>query len=93
MVFFIRKLLTFVLLFETILFLVLYCFGPNGIHLFFKLKDQKAVVEQEIKNLSVQVRELEEKVALSKQDFYKEKIARERLLMKKDKEEVYFKSK
>lgn len=92
MTLFFRKLLLFFLFFETILFLMLYCFGPNGLHVLSGLTSQTHQIIQGIEELQQEVQQLHTKIAESKSDFAKEKIARERLLMKKENETVYFKS-
>lgn len=71
---------------------MLYCFGPNGLHVLSGLKSQTEDVMQEIQLIQKEVQQLKIKIAESKSDFAKEKIARERLLMKKENETVYFKS-
>lgn len=91
MVSFLKKLVFFVLFFEGILFLVLYCFGPNGLHVVSSLQDQKSHINKEIIHLRSEIEALRQDIAFVITDFAKEKMARERLLMKKNNETVYFK--
>ena len=88
---FVKKLLLIALLFEVILFLMLYCFGPNGYHVLLGLNTQKQVLAQEVKQLYHDITTLEENIRISQTPFAKEAIARERLFMKRDNEIVYLK--
>lgn len=87
---FVKKILLSALLFEAILFLMLYCFGPNGRHIMIDLSGQKILLHSEIEELRQDVKNLQHKIQIAQTDFAKEIIARERLLMKKDNETVYF---
>lgn len=88
---FLKKLLLGALLFEVILFFMLYYFGPNGYHLFSGLIQQKIVLYEQIKKIQSDIDTLEQKIRISQTAFAKERVARERLFMKKDDEIVYFK--
>ncbi|MBM17450.1 MAG: hypothetical protein CL947_00080 [Epsilonproteobacteria bacterium] len=88
---FLKKLLGIVLIFEILLFLMLYYFGPNGWHVITALQEQKKQLTEEVNQLSNKIVELEIVLQTSQTAFEKEKMARERLLMKKDNETVYFK--
>ncbi len=90
MTLFIKRAVIFIVIFETILFYVLYCFGPNGIHIRSSLQIQKDQVVQDIMNLEQDIEKLQQEIQESKTDFSKEKIAREKLLMKKDNEMIFF---
>ena len=90
MTLFIRKMLVYGFGFEVLLFIFLYYFGPNGKHMIVKLAEEKMQVNKEIVLLKDEVDKLEYKIKYGFTPFAKEKIARERLHMKKDKEIIYF---
>lgn len=87
---FVKKILFSALLFEILLFCMLYFFGPNGRHVVVDLLGQKVLLHLEIKKLQENIIDLQKKINLAETDFAKEAIARERLLMKKDNEIIYF---
>ena len=81
----------FFLCIEMLLFGLVYAFGPHGLSMLAKL-------EQSYYDTEVRCQELENKIGRMEQDvdewehssFLKEKVARERLLMKKPGETIYF---
>lgn len=92
MTFFIRRCLQFFLVFEVLIFVIIYCFGPKGLKALYEIRQMHAFVYTEIINLQQEIEALKYNVALYQTDFAKEKIARERLLMKRSDETVYFKN-
>ncbi|MCX5923204.1 MAG: septum formation initiator family protein [Candidatus Dependentiae bacterium] len=93
MTFLVRRFIIMFLIFEVALFVLLYCFGPKGLSSFVDLKNKKQQTIQDIQNLKEEIEKLRLDVQAGLSDFSKEKIAREKLLMKKDQELVYFKTK
>lgn len=91
MTLFMRRLLKYGLFFETVLFLLFYYFGPNGLSMISRLGQQKGDVMADIVLIRQEIDQLDIKIKQGKTAFAKEKIARERLLMKKNNETVYFK--
>lgn len=91
MTIFARKLITFGFCFEVIIFCLLYYFGPNGIHIISELTQQKKALGQDVVIITQEIQGLEGDIARAKTPFAKEKIARERLYMKKNNETVFFK--
>lgn len=88
--YFVRRTVIVFLMVEIIIFCVLYGFGPKSIR---TLYDACAVEKNLLKQIGVLQQDiviLQEQIENSKTDFAKEKIAREVLLMKKDKEKIYF---
>lgn len=90
MTLFVKKILICGLVAEAILFFSFYHFGSTGKPLLAKLVEEKKGVEREIGMLQSHINHLAYKIKEGKTPFAKEKIARERLHMKKDKEKVYF---
>lgn len=90
MTLFMRRLLIYGLCAEILLFFLLYYFGSNGTHLISKLALEKNQFIHEIENLQHEVNELDQKIQQARTSFAKEKMARERLHMKKKDEKIYF---
>ncbi|MBI2353136.1 septum formation initiator family protein [Candidatus Dependentiae bacterium] len=90
MTLFIRKILKYGLLLEIALFFVFYYFGPNGMVVFYRLAEGKKEIESDIMVIIQENERLKSLIEQGKTPFAKEKIARERLLMKKNNEIVYF---
>lgn len=91
MTFFVRRCIQIFLVIESILFILLYCFGPKGLSSLHDIAKSYRKTELEIVQLTEEVEALQKQAADNKTDFAKEKIAREQLLMKKNNEIVYFK--
>lgn len=85
-----RRILLYGFIVEVILFFLLYYFGSNGKPVLIKLLEETKEVGQEITVLQSEINQLNHAIQDGKSSFAKEKIARERLHMKKDKEIVYF---
>lgn len=92
MTLFLKRALYFGILIESVLFVLFYFFGPNGLHVLDDLSDQKKVLIAEISQHEQKVKDLQRQLATSQTGFAKETMARERLLMKKDNEQVFFKT-
>lgn len=90
MTLFFRNILKYILLAEMVLFLLFYYFGPSGIQAIQALCHDTKMILQEIDELTKQTADLACQIQESKKPFAKEKMARERLLMKKEHEMVYF---
>lgn len=93
MTFLVRRFIIMFLLFEVVLFVALYCFGPKGLSMLVDLGQQQEQTVCEIATLQQEIKTLQSDIEAGLSDFAKEKIAREKLLMKKDQELVYFKTK
>ncbi len=93
MTFFVRRCLQIFLIFELFIFLIVYCFGPKSLKSLKEIQKMQHMVSLEIVNLESEVSELLQNSIKLQSSFAKEKIARERLLMKKNEENVYFKNK
>lgn len=89
MTFLIRKVIIFFLLFEMIVFFVIYCFGPKSIKTLYDIYHQKETIQNEIMFLHQENKKLTDLITYYKSEFAKEKIAREVLCMKKPDEKVY----
>jgi len=89
MTIFFRKIIIFFLLFEVVVFFMIYCFGPKSIKTLYDIYDQKEKIKNEIILLNQKNKELTDLIAYHKSEFAKEKIAREVLNMKKADEKVY----
>ena len=92
MTLFFKRLVLSVLLIESILFCVLYYFGPNGMHILSSLRAQKVDILTDIDSLKGDIAQIKQELEYSQSAFYKEKMARERLQMKKNNEIVLFKT-
>lgn len=93
MTFFVRRCLQIFLIFEMVIFFVIYCFGPKSLKFLKEIKNMQHMVSTEIVNLESEVSGLLQESIKLQSAFAKETIARERLLMKKNEENVYFKNK
>lgn len=80
----------FFLVFEVGIFLIMYSFGPKSIKTLYDVYHQKVEIQEEIALLRAENNELLHSIGLHRGLFYREKIAREQLLMKRDDETVYF---
>ncbi len=89
MTFLIRKIIIFFLLFEVVVFLMIYSFGPKSIKTLYDIYHQKEKIQNEIVLLEQENTKLTDLIAYHTTEFAKEKIAREVLLMKKTDEKVY----
>lgn len=84
-------LLAVILLIEIVIFGVAYFFGNSGIKQLKLAKAQNQLLFQEINKLKGEVERLENKFQEWEADnFYQEKIARERLHMSKSGEQIYY---
>lgn len=90
MTLFARRLLMYAACVEILLFLLLYYFGSNGTHVITQLALERELILQEIASIQLEVDSLGQKISQGRTSFAKEKIARERLHMKKKDETVYF---
>ena len=91
MTFFVRRCLLIFMIFELLIFCVVYCFGPKGLKTLWDVEHMCIQVDKDIVLLHKEIESLQIDIAQNQTSFAKEKIARERLLMKKDDEIVYFK--
>lgn len=89
MTFLIRKFIIFFLLFELVIFFVIYCFGPKSIKTLYDIYHQKEKIQNEIICLEQENKKLADLIEYHKSEFAQEKIAREILLMKKPNEKIY----
>lgn len=92
MTFFVRRCLKLFLIFELVIFFVIYCFGPKSLKSLHDIESMKIQTVQEISNLKKEIEILKYDVERNQTEFAKEKIARQRLLMKKNNETIYFKT-
>ena len=92
MTFFVRRCLLLFIVGELFVFFMLYCFGPKGLKTFYDISSMQSQTRSDILTLQQEIAALKQEIVLNQTDFAKEKIARERLLMKKDGETVYFKT-
>lgn len=91
MTFFVRRCLLMFMIFELLIFCVVYCFGPKGLKTYWDIGQMCVQVDKDIILLEKEIESLQGDIAQHQTSFAKEKIARERLLMKRDDEIVYFK--
>lgn len=76
---------------ETVGFLCMHVFGPQGIRVFQKLADENSVVEQDIQRVRAEIVQLDRRITACKSDaFYKERIAREQLQMARKDDLIYY---
>jgi cell division protein FtsB len=76
---------------EVMVFIGVYLFGGNGLQYLHRLQNENHKLEHEIIVLQTQVKEIESQIAAwQADDFYKEKIAREKLQMAKKDDQIYF---
>lgn len=90
MIFFIRRTVIFFLVFEVIIFFVIYCFGPKSIRTLYDVQRHESIMQQQIGQLRQEIGQLQQQIEENQTLFAKEKIARETLLMKRENEKVYF---
>ena len=91
MTFFVRRCLKLFLIFELLIFFVIYCFGPKSLKSLHDIAKMQTETIKDIAALKQEIETLKSNIARNQTDFAKEKIARERLVMKKNNETVYFK--
>jgi len=89
MTFFIRRCIIFFLVFEVIMFFVIYCFGPKSIKTLYDIYQEKDKLQRDIADLEQNNKNLLDLIGFHKTDFAKEKLARELLIMKRNEEKVY----
>ncbi len=92
MTFFVRRCLILFIGFELLIFFVVYCFGPKSLKFLYDIKTLQVTTQSEIVQLKKEIEILKSDIARNQTDFAKEKIARQRLLMKKHDETIYFKT-
>ncbi len=92
MTFFVRRCLKLFLIFELFIFFVIYCFGPKSLKSLHDIRRMQVETIKDIATLKQEIETLKYTIARNQTDFAKEKIARERLIMKKNNETVYFKT-
>lgn len=92
MTFFVRRCLILFIGVELLIFCVIYCFGPKSLKSLHEIKSTQVATRIEIAQLQQELEILKSNIAKNQTDFAKEKIARQRLLMKKNDEIVYFKT-
>ena len=91
MTFFVRRCLMIFISFELFIFFVIYCFGPNSLKTLYEIHRLQVATRFEITALQKEIEILKSDIDYHQTDFAKEKIARQRLLMKKNDETIYFK--
>ena len=85
------RFLVMVLSFEGVVFIVNYHFGSSGVQTLHRLKDTKRVLQDDIAQLQVENKLLQEQIEeWSSGLFFQEKYAREKLQMQKAEEKIYF---
>ena len=89
MTFLVKKIVVLFITFEFFLFIMIYCFGPKGLTTLYDVQRQKKSLECSIVELESSIKKLQADIAQWSTDFAKEKIAREKLLMKRDDEQLY----
>jgi len=76
---------------EVVIFIGVYLFGPRGIQAMSILESEGQAISQKIVVLNDLIDEKKEEIALWKSDdFYKEKIAREKLQMARSSDQVFY---
>jgi len=76
---------------EVIVFVGVYLFGGSGLQYLRVLRNENEKLKNEIVKLEADVKSIELQIASwQSDDFYKEKIAREKLQMAKKGDEIYF---
>ena len=76
---------------EVMVFVGVYLFGGNGLQYLRRLQNENQKLKNEIGTLEAEVKVIEQQiVAWQADDFYKEKIAREKLQMARKGDEIYF---
>ena len=86
-----KKMALFFLCIEMLLFGLMYIFGPHGLSMLAKLKKSYCETAIRCQELKKNIEQIEFDIdEWEHSSFLKEKVARERLLMKKSAEIVYF---
>ncbi len=86
-----RTLLRGFFVLEVCVFIGVYMFGPSGLQRMISLKGENDKLNQELSSLKKEVDLWEQKITLWKSDdFYKEKVAREKLQMARSSDEVFY---
>ena len=76
---------------ETVGFLCMHIFGPQGIRVFQQLTEENSVIEQSIQRVRSEIAQLDRRITECKSDsFYKERIAREQLQMARKDDLIYY---
>ncbi len=76
---------------ETVGFLCMHVFGPQGIRVFQQLADENLVIEQSVLCVRSEIAQLDRRITACKSDaFYKERIAREQLQMARKDDVIYY---
>ncbi len=91
MTFFVHRCLKMFLIFELLIFFVVYCFGPKSLKSLYDIECMKTETVRDIAELKQEIQMLKLEIERNQTDFAQEKIARQRLLMKKNNETIYFK--
>ena len=85
-----KKLVRFVLIFGAIVLLIIFFFGDHGVYQLYRLREEKAEIQQSIVQLREEKIRLEsEKTRLESDYKYIEQLARERYRMAKPGEKVF----
>lgn len=78
-------------LFEIIVFILMYIFGPYGYLVMRKLKQENYHIIEKIKHIQQDANNLEHHIIeWNSTPFYKEKFAREHLQMARENEVIYY---
>ena len=86
-----RLLLRFFFCIEIFIFLFLYIFGTQGLHMISKIRKENKTFLKEVSVLEGELQELENTIfEWEANPFYKEKAAREQLHMARKKDTIYF---
>jgi len=76
---------------EIVFFIGVYLFGGNGLQYLSYLRSENKALFCDVEHLKKEVDALEKQIAeWTSNDFYKEKIAREKLQMSRKGDEIYF---
>jgi len=76
---------------EVIIFCIMYVFGQHGLLALHSLHKENQQVEKEVDFLKAELENITEEIQLyNKYPFYKEKLAREQLHLKKSDEIIYY---
>ena len=76
---------------EIAVFILMYIFGSQGLHVILSVRRENGTLASDIREQTSQVEDLKKTLAVWKNNpFYKEKIAREHLHMARPQDEVYF---
>lgn len=86
-----KRVALFFLCIETLLFALVYMYGPHGLSMLSHLEESYYRTEVRCQVLHEKIGRLEHDIVeWEDSEFLREKIARERLLMKKPGETIYF---